>query len=62
MKQEWSHRKDIAGRSRTQDVASEWNIENLRRRKNSAEMTGGDDAESASVAVGQVKMKAKATS
>jgi len=59
MQQKWSHGKDVAGRSWALDVSSDWSIENLRRRKNAAEVTGGDDTESAGVSVGPVKVEAK---
>ena len=59
MKQERSHRKDITGCSRTQDVAFDRNIANLRRGKNATEVTARDDTESARVAIGRVKMETK---
>ena len=59
MQKEWSHREDVTGRSWAPDVSSEWNIDNLCRRNDAAEVTGGDDAESAGVSVGVVKVEAK---
>ena len=59
MKQQWSHHKDVAGRGRAQDIAPEWDLEDLRSRKNPAEVTRRNDAESARVTVGQVKVKAQ---
>lgn len=59
MQQKWSHRENVAGRSRTLNVSSEWSIENLRGRKNAADVTGGYNAESAGVSVGSVEVEAK---
>ena len=59
MKQKRSHRKDIAGCSRTRDVALEWKIANLCGGENPVEVTAGHDAESACVTVSRVKMEAK---
>jgi hypothetical protein len=59
MKQEWSDRKDITGRSKARDVAFEWNIADLCRGKNPAEVTARHDTESAGVTAGHVKMETK---
>ena len=59
MQQKWSYRKDVTGRGWALDVSSDWNIENLRGRKNAAEVTGRNHAESAGVSVGPVKVEAK---